>query len=101
MYSLIQANIHPALSCYFVRVLGHGYLYEETSERIYSWPFMIFEEVKDSVSLAHVIEGGGLSLRDKEDIDGEYGMVNWGRLTDCVAEILKGKLIKPCLFEPI
>ncbi|CAG8472472.1 1324_t:CDS:10 [Paraglomus brasilianum] len=89
-YSLIKANIHPDLSSYFANVLGHGYLYEESSEQLYSWPFMIFEAVEDSVSLADIIKGGGLSPQSEVDIDGKYGVIKWGLFTDRIAKILKG-----------
>lgn len=87
---MIKANIHPDLSSYFANVLGHGYLYEESSEQLYSWPFMIFEAVEDSVSLADIIKGGGLSPQSEVDIDGKYGVIKWGLFTDRIAKILKG-----------
>ncbi|CAB5360719.1 unnamed protein product [Rhizophagus irregularis] len=88
-YSIITNHISEKYTRYFPRLIGSGYLFDESSERNYRWPYLVIEAAIDGgVSLAEVIVGGGLSLSDEVDVNGEKGMVKWGEVADFSAEIL-------------
>ncbi|GES79830.1 F-box protein At1g78280 [Rhizophagus clarus] len=88
-YSLITNHISEKYTRYFPKLIGSGYLFDESSERNYRWPYLVTEATADSgVSLAEVIAGGGLGPSEEVDVDGERGIVKWNEVTDFSAEIL-------------
>ncbi|CAI2175225.1 18962_t:CDS:10 [Funneliformis geosporum] len=62
IYSIITDHIPEKYKRYFSKILGSGYLFYESIERHYRWPYIVFEaDTIGGISLAEVIARGGSS----------------------------------------
>ncbi|CAG8665896.1 1734_t:CDS:10, partial [Acaulospora morrowiae] len=94
-YSHIREHISNEFTECFPKLLGTGYLFDESNERKYRWPFSIIEAVaKGGSSLSEITSGveSYTTFDDKLDSDDESGIISWNEVIDFTVKILYGIL---------